>query len=58
MKRRAQITEVNGAQSNSINFKMIKCRVINLGTNNSRISLPTSVEQAEVQHNPQLEAER
>ena len=37
---------------------MAKRRVINLGTNNYRIHLPNSVEQTEVQHNPQLEAER
>lgn len=37
---------------------MAKHRVVNLGTNNYRIPLPTSGEQTEGQHNPQLEAER
>lgn len=49
---------MNRAQNNYIILNMAKHRVISLGTNNYRIPLPTSVEQTEVQHNPQLEAER
>lgn len=49
---------MNGAQSNYINFNMVKHRVITLGKNNHRTLLPSSVEQTDVLHNLQLEAER